>query len=37
MPVGGGAAEVMHCSQQYMAAVTSTTATVYFTPGGMSK
>lgn len=33
MPIGGGIAEVVGCSQQYMAAVTSTTATVYFTPG----
>jgi hypothetical protein len=33
LPIGGGAALVLGCSQQYVAAVTSTTATVYFTPG----
>ena len=33
MPVAGGGVEVIACGQQYLAAVTSTTATVYVTPG----
>ena len=33
MPIGGGAAAIIFCPQQYIAAITSTTATVYVTPG----
>lgn len=33
MPVAANGVEIVGCNQQYVAAVTSTTATVYFTPG----
>jgi hypothetical protein len=33
LPIGAGGTLVIGCAQQYVAAVTSTTATVYFTPG----
>lgn len=35
LPIGPGAAEVIGCGQQYVAAVTSTTATIYLTPGNL--
>jgi hypothetical protein len=33
MPVAGGAVNIINCPQQYIAAISATTATVYVTPG----